>query len=746
MKILFSILVLLISFSLNAKEERTCDDLIKSIKNINLANLEQRLEDDDKDFADMQAGKVRKNYSFGFHLNPVIEENGFLIEGTIYNSPASKRVFSRNTYLYSIDDLILNRENLYNYLIDIIRKEKYSLAFYSTKIFQENELKLISKKISEVLKISFDDVYNKVSEKGKFRWIKRNITREEYLKLKSINLKYYGINNFIEKNEYVHLPNLEKPSYGIFKERKKHFDGNNKLKSILSYKLNDVGLVITEVVDESPIWKAGLREGDVITRIVFKDIENSIFFSDIHSDGTILTNRKSNNDMEILKLEENLEKSIDSNSDITIRWLKQQDAEFLIKKINSKSNNKNFAILNDDEIKKIKLINTNISPSMVTIPKSNFYFYDIVKHLLETEKAKESNFQIGYYLNGKWMKGFDAIMLSEKDLVESKNINISLYGVINEIKEKENNYSAAVSYEFLYSDKLMHWHLYQDGFNHSLLCDYSNNEIENSWFLFPKLNISSLDTRTETVNESISYNPDISSESVNIKKQYLGVAKWGKYNDFREFPFDTLNLPITLTNDYHYLYNFKIDETILDENLLEDHQGPMQDWYLLNVKYYDEISDDQRQDLIISSEYAREYNYYILKIIIPIILILIVCWSVFWIDISQIESRLTISVVCLLALIAYNVIVAESLPKIGYATIMDYIILSSYILGALSTLLTVIFYNFHIRQYNFMRVEQLTRISLPILYVIIVYSIIDYNIERLDSRVIGQFILGIFNF
>ena len=115
----------------------------------------------------------------------------------------------------------------------------------------------------------------------------------------------------------------------------------------------------------------------------------------------------------------------------------------------------------------------------------------------------------------------------------------------------------------------------------------------------------------------------------------------------------------------------------------------------------------------------------------------------FWINISQIESRLTISVVCLLALIAYNVIVAESLPKIGYATVMDYIILSSYILGALSSILTVIFYNLHTRDYDIIRAEKFTRLALPILYIAIVYGIISYNIERLNTADIGRFFIGL---
>ena len=192
------------------------------------------------------------------------------------------------------------------------------------------------------------------------------------------------------------------------------------------------------------------------------------------------------------------------------------------------------------------------------------------------------------------------------------------------------------------------------------------------------------------------------------------------------------------------LAEWKILNTSINLENFHDTEFYATDPYFYQMSLNDNYDNSEKKIFTIYAE--REYNYYLIKILIPIVLILIVCWSVFWINIVQIESRLTISVVCLLALIAYNVIVAEALPKIGYATVMDYIILSSYILGALSTLLTVIFYNFHIRQYNVMGVEKFTRVSLPILYGMIVYIIIDYNIERLDSRAIGQFILGMLNF
>ena len=85
----------------------------------------------------------------------------------------------------------------------------------------------------------------------------------------------------------------------------------------------------------------------------------------------------------------------------------------------------------------------------------------------------------------------------------------------------------------------------------------------------------------------------------------------------------------------------------------------------------------------------RESAYYIFKIILPIILILVVCWSSIWITPREIESRLTITIVCLLSLIAYNFVIDSELPKLEYLTTMDFIILMSYVYAAIPNFLSI---------------------------------------------------------
>ena len=110
------------------------------------------------------------------------------------------------------------------------------------------------------------------------------------------------------------------------------------------------------------------------------------------------------------------------------------------------------------------------------------------------------------------------------------------------------------------------------------------------------------------------------------------------------------------------------------------------------------------------------------------ILILLVCWSVFWIHPKEIESRLTITIVCLLSLIAYNFVIDEDLPKLSYLTIIDYIILLSYVFATIPNFLTIASFEFHrTNNKNWQILDKNSKFYGPVIYVGLVVIIILFN-------------------
>ena len=117
-------------------------------------------------------------------------------------------------------------------------------------------------------------------------------------------------------------------------------------------------------------------------------------------------------------------------------------------------------------------------------------------------------------------------------------------------------------------------------------------------------------------------------------------------------------------------------------------------WDIKGFNLYNTIEEDE-QDMFVSTavieiQIERQHGYYIYKVLIPILLILLVCWSVVWVDPKELEARLTITIVCLLSLIAYNFVIDSELPKLEYLTVMDWIILVSYFYATIPNFISII--------------------------------------------------------
>ena len=105
-----------------------------------------------------------------------------------------------------------------------------------------------------------------------------------------------------------------------------------------------------------------------------------------------------------------------------------------------------------------------------------------------------------------------------------------------------------------------------------------------------------------------------------------------------------------------------------------------------------------------------------------------VCWSVFWIHPRELESKLTITIVCLLSLIAYNFVIDEDLPKLSYLTIIDYVILLAYIFATIPSFLSIYsFQNWSAKKTNWKYLDKKSRIFGPLTFVTLVLFIIFIN-------------------
>jgi hypothetical protein len=165
--------------------------------------------------------------------------------------------------------------------------------------------------------------------------------------------------------------------------------------------------------------------------------------------------------------------------------------------------------------------------------------------------------------------------------------------------------------------------------------------------------------------------------------------------NLQTFPFDKQVLKITYAslseiNDYQMRNKYSSHRNV--DNFIKN--GKINGWDMLGYDLYNSIEKNERGEFIskanIEIQIERQHGYYIYKVIIPILLILMVCWSVVWVHPKELESRLTITIVCLLSLIAYNFVIDSELPKLEYLTVMDWIILISYFYATIPNFISVI--------------------------------------------------------
>jgi neurotransmitter-gated ion-channel len=77
---------------------------------------------------------------------------------------------------------------------------------------------------------------------------------------------------------------------------------------------------------------------------------------------------------------------------------------------------------------------------------------------------------------------------------------------------------------------------------------------------------------------------------------------------------------------------------------------------------------------------ARNIPYYILKVFLPLVLIVIMSWSGFWIDPVNASAQISVAVTSMLTLIAYRFAVDTQLPRLPYMTRLDVFFLISTLL------------------------------------------------------------------
>src|SRR6266478_7482487 len=112
---------------------------------------------------------------------------------------------------------------------------------------------------------------------------------------------------------------------------------------------------------------------------------------------------------------------------------------------------------------------------------------------------------------------------------------------------------------------------------------------------------------------------------------------------------------------------------------------------------------------------SRNAQHYVWKVILPLVLIVMMSWAVFWIDPVTSNSQISIAVTSMLTLIAYRYAVDTQVPRLPYMTRIDLFFLVSTLLvffSLIEVLVTTILDNNH-RKKQAQTIDHYCRIIFP---------------------------------
>lgn len=162
--------------------------------------------------------------------------------------------------------------------------------------------------------------------------------------------------------------------------------------------------------------------------------------------------------------------------------------------------------------------------------------------------------------------------------------------------------------------------------------------------------------------------------------------------DLRRFPFDTQRLELRIAPFTWDVEHVRLELT--DGRVDFDAEHTNLEWTLLGVEGQVHTEDRLRLDKPVSTLEAhvvvkRKAGFYLYKLLLPLILIVIFTWSAFWMRREASAGRMQRTFIALLTVVAFHHIVAGHLPRISYLTFVDAVVYAAF-LSVGATLLQVV--------------------------------------------------------
>ena len=195
------------------------------------------------------------------------------------------------------------------------------------------------------------------------------------------------------------------------------------------------------------------------------------------------------------------------------------------------------------------------------------------------------------------------------------------------------------------------------------------------------------------VERSLPEVADVAPDGTAIYRQRL-IGSFAQSLNLRSFPFDRDTFRVQIVTLGYRPEDIELapDATVVAAGL---HEGvglaeklTIQDWRIISagsrVQPYRLAPRMELAAFTFEFSATRNVQHFVIKVMVPLLLIVMMSWAVFWIEPNDANTQMAVAVTAMLTLIAYRFAVDTDVPKLPYLTRLDAFILMSSLLVFLS--------------------------------------------------------------
>jgi hypothetical protein len=169
------------------------------------------------------------------------------------------------------------------------------------------------------------------------------------------------------------------------------------------------------------------------------------------------------------------------------------------------------------------------------------------------------------------------------------------------------------------------------------------------------------------------------------------IAKFQTWFRLRRFPFDRHDLRINLEDRTHPAKEITYENELWPNTVSIDALRELPAWKIPEMPYIHSVKDStfafplesaHPQLVLLHLPVERHSSFYLTRFFLPLLLLVAIAYSIFWVRADDLQSSSAIGITCMLSIIAFQLAQADSLPRVPYLTIADRIYTVCYLLIA----------------------------------------------------------------